>query len=102
MRMTRPFNYTGDRVFEIPQYFWEDHLDRCPCAEDCPDQETHHAGRVVKMSRTYRVTLTATDANELYSDASYYIAVGFALDPELLGLVSSARATLKRLDKKVA
>lgn len=81
-------------------------MDRgCRCAEDCPERDAHEAavnsaneyGKVVKGK--YQVILTPEDADELRSDAYHYASSGVSVyGQELMGLVSSARATLKALD----
>ncbi len=95
------FTYSGDRTFDTPARFWEDHLERaCRCAEDCPDQEAHAATQhdIPMVSGRYRVTLSALDANELMSDARHYSDyASWGGDSSGIGLQSSARATVTRL-----
>jgi hypothetical protein len=90
-------------TYTIPGRFWEDHVDRgCRCDHACPDQEAHEAtGYGEKVRGGYRVTLTDLDAAELLSDARHYAEMGVAsYGQEALGLISSARAIVRRLSQK--
>jgi hypothetical protein len=76
-------------VVELPPRFYDDHVSR----ELPAGTEIHRTARLVT------VELSREDYAELRSDAEHYAggrASGFD-DPDLFGLVSSARATLRRL-----
>lgn len=76
----------------IPRRFWDDHTDRC---DECD-------GNVTEIRRTSTgvvVHLSMERIDDLASDASYYDECGGEMDAYYFGLVSSARATLKRLAK---
>lgn len=86
----------------VPPAFWEDHLDRGRrCHERCPDQAAHQAeGLGVRTRKGYRVELTELDLAELESDARHYAESGIATyGQDLMGLVASARGTLRRIEK---
>jgi hypothetical protein len=81
------FDLEGPTVeVTLPPRFYEDHV-----ARGC------HPGEVVRtLKTTVRVRLDAAAFDDLMSDARYYSdAADF--DPYMIGLVSSARATVKRL-----
>lgn len=87
-------------TYIVPARFWEDHVDRgCRCDERCPSREAHDAeGYGTRTSRGWRVELSDLDRDELLSDARHYVEMGTAsYGPEMIGLISSARATLRRL-----
>jgi hypothetical protein len=99
--MAASIAFEGEKKFLVPARFWEDHVERaCRCAEDCPERRGAHEGDYgFKTTKGYLVKLTALDASELRSDALYYSdVVRWTGAPEHLGLQSSARATVKRLD----
>ncbi len=99
--MTTTLTWPGERTFDVPARFWEDHLDRgCRCADACPDRDAHIAGQYdTAVSKAgHRVTLSAVDANELASDARHYSDYTTWGDSSGIGLQSSARATVRRLD----
>ena len=77
-------------AYRLPPAFYWDHQ-----ARDLP------AGQVVRETKTHvYVELDAETWDELRSDASYYSDPGIAADMGLFGLASSARATVKALDKQ--
>ena len=101
------FTYKGTRTIKVPKRFWEDHEARgLLCSDECPEQEQHADARdviVYDAGKEYWLNLTAVDATELASDADYYafhIALGMDVEGRRLnfGLISSARATSKRLE----
>ncbi len=97
------FNFPGSRSFELPKRFWEDHMERgCRCSDICPEQDAHeeaYSVRVIEGKHHYLVSLTAIDATELASDSYHYTdVVWWSENPENLGLQTSARAILKRLE----
>lgn len=73
--------------FKLPKAFYDDHRDR-----GLP------SGRVVKeLSRFYVVRLGPDEYKELLSDARHY-ASGHSWGMEVsIGLIASARATVRRL-----
>jgi hypothetical protein len=76
-------------VVELPPRFYDDHVSR-----ELPSGEVIH-----RTAREVTVLLTEEEWAELRSDAEHYAGGarnGFE-DPGLLGLVTSARATLRRL-----
>lgn len=90
--MTAPLNCTctepepARRTYRLPPTFYEDHT-----ARDLP------AGNVVRETKQHvYVSLDAAEFAELLSDASHYSTPGM-YGPEYLGLVSSARATVRAL-----
>lgn len=75
-------------VVTLPRKFYEDHVGR-----DLP------SGTVVTENRqSVTVSLDAAGWDDLVADAKHYVT-GFDGDPlrDYIGLISSARATLKRL-----
>jgi hypothetical protein len=75
----------------VPAAFFEDHARR-----DC----LAHAVRGVQLSKGIRVELCPVDIAELLSDARHYVDGGTqTYGAEMIGLISSARATVKRLAK---
>lgn len=98
-----PFTFDGTRTFVVPAAFWNDHVDRaCRCGEGCPGRVDDHGGDYgVETSRGVRVDLNSIDANELLSDARHYSDVTRWASPEYIGIQSSARATVKRLEKEL-
>jgi hypothetical protein len=87
-------------TYRLPKRFWEDHVDRgCRCHERCPDRDAHEAEPMVSTSRHYVVDLTPMDVAELVSDAEHYATGMDWLPREFIGLVSSARATLKAVER---
>ncbi len=98
--MTTTLTWPGERTVDVPARFWEDHLERaCRCADECPDRDAHQASQYdfPMVSGRYRVTLSALDANELFSDARHYSDYTTWGDYSGIGLQSSARATVRRL-----
>jgi hypothetical protein len=77
----------------LPPTFWEDHLSRS-------DTLNRDEVEIAFSKRDgFTVELTREQADDLASDADYYVYCGSEMGPEYFGLVSSARATLKRLAK---
>ena len=90
------FTFPDEKVFDVPPAFWADHVYRgCRCAEDCPNLKAHETDDV---SNPKSILMNAEDANELGSDASYYTDAVSFMGSAYLGLQSSARATIKRLE----
>ena len=94
---------TDDRIaYTIPRVFFDDHINR-----ELPpfSQEIYGLpeGTIVKSTKsTYTVLLTSDEADELLSDADYYSDPVIARDMmdgnrQMIGLISSARATVKRI-----
>ena len=73
----------------VPKVFWDDHVDR-----DLDDDTV-----IIKhMAKHYTLSMSVEGWSELWSDADFYIYMGIgSLGFEYGGLVSSARATLKRM-----
>ena len=88
-------------TIEVPARFWVDHVDRgLRCDARCPYQEEHQAEQYgKKTARGYTVPLSAADIVELRSDAEHYSDYAAWGSPEGIGLQSSARATVRRLDR---
>jgi hypothetical protein len=93
-------------TYRLPKTFWQDHVDRgCRCAETCPDRDRHEnegdgyafAGRETRDA--YFVPLTDADAAELLSDARHYSDATQWMGPDAIGLQSSARATVRGIEK---
>lgn len=82
------FNAAGAVTVRLPHTFYRDHEDR-----DLP------AGQVIRETKAHLyVALDAPAFDDLWSDADHYASSGTATyGPESLGLISSARATLKAL-----
>lgn len=77
----------GKIQVKLPPAFYWDHRFR-----DLP------SGEVVKeTSRYVLVNLTPDELAEIESDASYYATEGKYMGRHLQGIVSSARATLRRI-----
>lgn len=77
-------------VVDLPKRFYDDHVSR-----ELP------AGRVVKeLRRVYRIEATRTEIDEIRSDAVHYAHPdGVWMD---MGLWSSAKATIRRIDEMLA
>lgn len=77
------------RTIRLPRRFYDDHVLR-----DLP------AGEVVKeTTTTVTVALDPTAEHDLLEDARFYVDMGTReLGRDMLGLVASARATIKRLE----
>jgi hypothetical protein len=89
-------------TYTLPARFWEDHVDRgCRCAESCPDKAEHETESTYgeTVGRKYRVALTDLDAAELLSDARFYSDAVRMMGPDYFGVQSSARATVKVLQR---
>jgi hypothetical protein len=89
---------TSKTTYIVPRAFFDDHINRELPPFDAgtcslPD------GVIVKTTRsTYTVLLTTDEMAELWSDADYYSdIVKMSEDNSYLGLQTSARATVKRL-----
>lgn len=76
-------------TYRVPQRFFDDHVER-----DCS-----RTSRIVgEEDGLYLVEMDGDGWSDLESDADYYVSMGVSeLGREYMGLVSSARATLKRL-----
>ena len=77
-------------MIELPPAFYDDHVDRA-----LP------AGTLVGANRNgYKIRCTEEELREIYSDAKHYADMGTnELGLEYLGLVTSARATVRRINK---
>lgn len=87
---------------KIPKAFIEDHSERECLRADGDDYRRMFLREVVTRTLTkhYVVTLTAAQAHELLSDATYYAEIGVReLGWQMGGLVASARATRDALVK---
>ena len=81
-------------AFVAPIAFWEDHINRSD------DADALRATEVERIKIGMCVLLTAEQLNELESDAEFYADMGVAeFGWEYAGVVSSARATVKRIKK---
>jgi len=80
--------------YHVPPRFWDDHVAR-GCAEDGLQEE------VRRTARSVQVRLDRAGYAELLSDAEHYAdpSMQAELDPEYVGLVTSARATVRTLRK---
>lgn len=77
-------------TLRLPPRFYADHVSR-----DLP------AGTVVRRTKTgVYVELTEDEVAEIRSDADYYATAGDAFDTDLRGLVASAKATVRAIDKQ--
>ena len=81
-------------TFKVPARFYEDHRYQRECGQ---------TGVIIKeLARHYIVLLDDAAYYDLQSDADYYVDGGVAeFGPDYLGLISSARATLKALTRGV-
>ena len=85
----------------VPRAFWIDHVERAlRCGETCPDRDRHQEETTwPETSRGYDVELSDADRFELLSDARHYSDYTTWGSHEGIGIQSSARATVKRLEK---
>ena len=82
-----------EKIFKIPQRFYDDHNER--------DLESP---AIIKETKThYWISADDEHLNELYTDAEFYSAPYVDARPGdyLWGIVLSARATLKAIEKAV-
>ena len=78
--------------YKIPPRFYFDHLSR----------ECGKSGKIVRSTKNYLIVeLDDIALNDLLSDASYYSESGDISDPSIRGLITSARATIKALNKEI-
>lgn len=78
----------------VPWTFYDDHANR-GCVEYSPDPIVSRKGARVTVS------LDRRDLDDLYSDAYHYMSSGISTyGREMIGVVSSARATVKALVKQ--
>ena len=86
---------SNDQIaFVAPIAFWEDHINR----SDQPD--ALREAEVARVRNGMAVLLTAEQLSELGSDAEFYADMGVAeFGFEYAGVVSSARATVRRIKK---
>jgi hypothetical protein len=76
------------KSYKIPPRFYLDHVAR-GCGE---------TGKIVLHAKNYLIVELDDQAlDDLTSDALYYIECADTFDPPLTGLISSARATLKKI-----
>ena len=79
-------------TLELPPAYWEDH-DAVGTSLDDPIVEDGKRGLV-------KVTLSDRDLDEVYSRAEWCVGADFCSEPEFwIGLKSSARATMRRIEK---
>ena len=83
-------------TIRLPKRFWEDHVDRGLWLDERLDESGETYGKDV--GRLYEVELTDDDLAELLSDARHYSDVTTWASSEYIGLQSSARATVKRIE----
>jgi hypothetical protein len=95
MSATPALKTVGPDLYEIvvPRTFWQDHMQRC---DDLGDLEEN---TISCTARGALVHVTMDQIRDLATDASYYVECGDDMGREYFGLISSARATLKRLAK---
>jgi len=80
---------TGSQIVRLPPAFWFDHRDR-----DLP------SGRIVKQAKRYiDVEVTPAELAEILSDARFYATSASEYNADYPGLVSSARATVRSIEK---
>lgn len=91
---TQPLKAVGPDLYEltVPARFWWDHVERCELWD-------LDACEISQTSKGILVHLNMDQIHNLHSDADYYEDAAKEMGPEYLGLISSARATLKRLAK---
>lgn len=78
--------------FTAPERFWQDHCDRSD------DLDALQEAEVRGTSKGIVVRLTPDQLSELESDAEFYADMGVSeFGWEYAGLISSARATVKRI-----
>ena len=79
---------TDTILIELPSAFYDDLIGDGP------------GGTIVSASRSgYKIRCTEEELQEIYSDAKHYAWLGTQeLGREGIGLVSSARATVRRID----
>src|SRR5690606_29948562 len=86
-----PFAAAAEPTYRVrvPKAFYDDHV-----ARDLP------AGKQLRtLAREYEVELTKAEYDELLGDARHYADPDAGFDERgMLGLKSSARATVKRLE----
>ena len=76
------------KSYKIPPRFYLDHVAR-GCGE---------SGKIVHSTKNYLIVELDDQAlDDLLSDALYYIECADTFDPPLTGLISSARATVKKI-----
>ena len=88
-----PISYRGanmSRLIRIPTRFFDDHVER-----NLP------APRVVRVTGNHYFIEGAPsdELNELLDDAQHYAEPGLFPEPEMLGIVASARATARAIEK---
>jgi hypothetical protein len=84
--IVRDMNTT--KTYRIPPRFYLDHIAR-GCGE---------TGKIVHSTKNYLIVELDDQAlDDLLSDALYYIECADTFDPPLTGLISSARATVKKI-----
>lgn len=85
---------------KIPKVFIDDHAARALIFDENNDQVEFNTIVVRELKKHYIVALTAAQAHELLSDATYYVELGVGeLGWGMGGLVASARATRDALVK---
>ncbi len=83
--------------YKVPERFWDDHCDRCPCDGD--PQEAM-ANEVSRAGRRVLIEGTEAQIETLRSDAKFY-ADPWGPDELPLGLKASAKATVKALETPI-
>ena len=77
-------------TLRIPPVFYLDHLAR----------ECGKSGKIIRSGKSYLIVeLDDAALDDLMSDASYYVECADTFDPSIRGLVFSARATLRAIEK---
>ena len=80
------------KTYKIPPRFYLDHL-----ARDCGT-----TGKIVRSTKNYLIVqLDDIALDDLLGDARFYSSEDMrgAFDPSLTGLIASARATLRAIEK---
>lgn len=80
-------------TIQLPATFWDDHRER-----DCSET----AVELKRSARLVTVELDAESWADIYSDAKHYGTSNPShFDGDYRGLIQSAKATLRRLEKKL-
>lgn len=78
-------------TYRLPKVFYDDHINRDLLG-----------GNIIKETRThYFIELSPEAHLDIIEDAKLYIDLAPDLQREYFGLVSSARATIKALEKEI-
>ena len=86
-------------TYTIPGTFFEDHMSRF--YGEGPWQG-HDRDTEIWTRKGVTISMTDEQASELLADAKFYVSMGVSeFGPEYLGLISSARATVKSLTRQM-